>query len=333
MEDRGQHRMTQFLPKRVSYPQNWQAYDNAQQQELTSFMPLLADLCKNVNQPGYRFGRPKLPISDMVFSSALKVYSTFSLRRFMSQMQRAIELGFIETSCSYVSVSNFMRKKELTPILQDLIRLSSLVLASVETDFGVDSTGFSTSKFARYFSYKHGKVKDYKVWIKAHVASGLKTNIVTAVELTQDDSNDSKFFIPLLERTAKGFEMKVSVCDKAYNSRKNVQFVEDMGGTAYIPFRKNARGLAMGSPAWNRMYHYFMLHNEEFMKHYHKRSNCETTFHMIKAKFQNHVRSKDPTAQINEVLLKVLCHNICVVIQEIHELGIQADFVNVGSGT
>lgn len=326
--------MTDFTPKqKISYPQNWQAYDNAQCQELITFMRLLSDLCRNVEQPPYQFGRPELSFSNMVFASALKVYSTFSLRRFMSQMQRAVEQNYLDTSCSYVSVSNFMRKKELTSILQELIRLSSLPLASVETDFGVDSTGFSTSKFARYFSYKHGKVKDYKVWIKAHVASGLKTNIVTAVALTQDDSNDAKYFIPLLEKTAMGFELKVAVGDKAYNSRKNVQFVEDMGGIAYIPFRKNATGLAMGSPAWNRMYHFFMLHNEEFMKHYHKRSNCESTFSMIKAKFKDSVRSKDPTAQINEVLLKVLCHNICVVNQEILELGIKADFLNVGTGT
>lgn len=326
--------MDEFQDKqRTSYPQDWKAYDAAQTLELSSFTKLLSDLCKNVEQPSYDFGRPKLPFSDMVFASALKVYTTFSLRRFLSQMQRAVELKFIDTSCSYVSVSNFMRKKELTPVLIDLVRLSSLPLASVETTFGVDSTGFSTSTFARYFSYRHGKVKDYKVWIKAHVASGLKTNIVTAIHLTQDDSNDSKFFIPLLERTAMGFDLKVAVADKAYNSRKNIQFVEDIGGVAYIPFRKNARGLAMGSPAWNRMYHFFELHREEFLKLYHKRSNCESTFSMIKGKFRGSVRSKDLTAQINEVLLKVLCHNICVVNQEIHELGIQADFVNVGSGT
>ncbi len=35
---------------------------------------------------------------------------------------------------------------------------------------------------------------------------------------------------------------------------------------------------------------------------------------MIKTKFTDVVRSKDKTAQINEILLKVLCHNICVLI-------------------
>ncbi|MBA7606118.1 hypothetical protein ES703_13257 [subsurface metagenome] len=47
---------------------------------------------------------------------------------------------------------------------------------------------------------------------------------------------------------------------------------------------------------------------------------------MVKAKFGDFVRSKDKTAQINEVLLKILCHNICVVIQDMHELGIVPQF-------
>jgi transposase len=58
------------------------------------------------------------------------------------------------------------------------------------------------------------------------------------------------------------------------------------------------------------------------MQHYHKRSNIESTFSMIKRKFGDSVRSKTLTAQINEILCKILAHNLCVVIQETHELGI-----------
>jgi hypothetical protein len=49
---------------------------------------------------------------------------------------------------------------------------------------------------------------------------------------------------------------------------------------------------------------------------------------MIKTKFGGSVRSKSPIAQVNEVLCKILCHNICVLIQSIYELGIEADFWN-----
>jgi len=47
----------------------------------------------------------------------------------------------------------------------------------------------------------------------------------------------------------------------------------------------------------------------------------------IKSKFSGAIKSKNKTAQINELLLKILCHNICVVIQEVNELGIKSEFV------
>ena len=42
----------------------------------------------------------------------------------------------------------------------------------------------------------------------------------------------------------------------------------------------------------------------------------------IKAKFGGSVRCRKPVAQVNEVLCKILCHNICVLIQSMYELGI-----------
>ena len=77
---------------------------------------------------------------------------------------------------------------------------------------------------------------------------------------------------------------------------------------------------------WKKMYYFFQLHNEEFLGHYHKRSNVESTVNMIKSKFGDSVRSKTWTAQINEVLCKIICHNLCCVIMKMHTLGIKADF-------
>jgi transposase len=74
------------------------------------------------------------------------------------------------------------------------------------------------------------------------------------------------------------------------------------------------------------MFHYFHYRRGEFLGHYHKRSNVESTFSMIKAKFRDHVRSKTDVAMVNEVLCKIICYNICCLIQESHELGIEAEF-------
>ncbi len=56
------------------------------------------------------------------------------------------------------------------------------------------------------------------------------------------------------------------------------------------------------------------------MEHYHKRSNVESTFSAVKAKFGESVMSKNRTAQINEILCKVIAYNITVLIHEMIEL-------------
>lgn len=115
--------------------------------------------------------------------------------------------------------------------------------------------------------------------------------------------------------------------DKAYLSAENFRYVADRGGMAFIPFKENSRpNHRTGDQLWRNMYYFFQLRRSEFMNFYHKRSNVETTFSMIKAKFGKRLKSKTEKAQINELLCKVLCHNICCVIQSIYELGIETDF-------
>src|SRR5581483_10824873 len=77
---------------------------------------------------------------------------------------------------------------------------------------------------------------------------------------------------------------------------------------------------------WEKMFLHYTLHTDEFLPHYHQRSNVESTFSMVKAKFTDHVRSRTEDAMTNEVLCKFLCHNICVVHQSQVELGIEAIF-------
>ena len=69
---------------------------------------------------------------------------------------------------------------------------------------------------------------------------GVKTNIVTAGEVTETAAHDAQFFAPLVGTTAREFDVQEVSADKAYLSRKNLHTVEDVGGTAYIPFKSNS---------------------------------------------------------------------------------------------
>jgi transposase len=74
------------------------------------------------------------------------------------------------------------------------------------------------------------------------------------------------------------------------------------------------------------MYYYFAYNQQWFMERYHQRSNVESTFSMIKAKFGDSLRSKTKTAQVNEALCKILCHNLCCLIQSMFEFQIKPEF-------
>ena len=113
--------------------------------------------------------------------------------------------------------------------------------------------------------------------------------------------------------------------DKGYISQKNLQATVDVGAVPFIPFKSNTQP-DRGSDLWSKMFHYYSYKREEFLAHYHKRSNVETASSMIKAKFGERLRSKNATAQINEALTKVLCHNLCVVIQSMYELNVTPEF-------
>jgi hypothetical protein len=49
---------------------------------------------------------------------------------------------------------------------------------------------------------------------------------------------------------------------------------------------------------------------------------------MIKQRFGDFVMTKNNLSQTNEILARILCHNICVLIQEIYLSNIEIDFIN-----
>lgn len=331
-QDDGSNAETQFC--RVSYGQNWAAYNAAQVYEQELFATLLRDLCDTIPQPPQAKGRPRLPLSDMVFAVGTKVYSLMSARRAMTDIRNAKANDKLDDTPCFNSILGYLRKPEMTALLKGLIDLSAQPLKAVETEFAADSSGFSTSVYDRWFDEKWGKKKSAAKWIKAHIMCGVKTNIITAVEVTETAAHDSRFFEGMVDDTAKSFTVQEVSADKAYLSRKNLHAVEKVGGTAYIPFKTNSlptpRNGTKPDSLWQKAYHYYQYRRADFLEHYGKRSNVETTFWMVKAKFGASVRSKDTAAQINEVLVKILCHNIVVLIASMFELGVMPVFEAAG---
>jgi transposase len=314
------------VPKKKTYKQDWPVYDLAQRTEKDRFQELLADLCVRIPEPPkHPLGRPATPLADQVFASAFKVFSTVSLRRFGCDLKDAHEKGYLATLMNPLSIGHYLENTTLTPILESLIVRSSLPLKSIETVFAPDSTGFSTSRFVRWYDEKYGAERSGRDWVKAHAICGVKTNIVTSVIIEGQNANDCPMFKDLVATTAENFKIEDVPADKAYLSKKNLEQVDALGGTAFIPFKCDSVPGEAGT-IWEKMFHFYNYKRDEFLSRYHKRSNIESTFSMVKAKFRDHVRSKTDVAMKNEVLCKFLCHNIVVIHQSILELGIEGEF-------
>jgi transposase len=310
--------------KRTTYPQNWPAYNAAQTSEKHAFQALLHDLCSMIQEPPQHKGRPRLPLSDSIFSAVFKVYSTVSGRRFTCDLADAKERGHINRMPHYNSIFAVMEDEAVTPILKRMIEISALPMKAVETSFACDSSGFSGSRFDRWYDHKFGQHRIKRTWVKAHIMCGVKTNVITAVEIHGKDAGDCVQLPPMLAATAANFAVQEVTADLAYSTKANLSTIDAMGAVPLIPFKSHVTGTTGG--VWSKMFHYFNLHREAFMARYHQRSNVETTFSMVKAKFGDSVRSKTDTAMRNECLCKFVCHNICCVIQEMHELGISPTF-------
>jgi transposase len=310
--------------KEVTYPQAWSAYNEAQTSEQDRFQSLLRDLCSGMPTEPQKVGRPRLPLSDALFNITFKVYSTVSQRRFMSDLREAHKRGYISKIPHFNSISNYLERPELTSLLQRCIIKSSLPLQSIETDFAADSSGFTTCRFHRWFDHKYGEIRQKHDWVKCHVMVGVKTNVVTAVEILGRNTGDAKMLPALLNTTAQNFDIREVSADKGYASKANVDAITNIGATPFISLPDHVKGLGGGT--WQKMFHYFQFRREEFMQHYHKRSNVESAFSMMKRKFGDGLRSKTDTAMVNEALCKILCHNLVVLIHEMSELGIEPVF-------
>ena len=225
--------------KQKTYTQEWTAYNQAQQNEKAQFQSLLNELCKGIGEPSQTNGRPRKALEDMLFACVYKVYSTFSSRRFTTDLREAKKKGFISDESHFNSISRYLRKEMVTPYLEMLIEESSLPLTAFEKNFSVDASGLSANGTFTWHHAKHTEPRliEKKDWLKIHCCVGNLTNIVTAVEVTEKYDNDSPYFEPLVKQTAENFQMDEVSGDGAYLSKDNMQTALDVGAYPYFAWK------------------------------------------------------------------------------------------------
>ena len=143
-----------------------------------------------------------------------------------------------------------------------MIEESARPLKAVETEFAVDSSGFSCCVYKRWYDHKYGRMQAANEYVKAHVMVGVTTNVVTSVEVTPSSTNGYNVLPYPLKATAPSFQRDEALIRKAYSGRSNVQAIHAAGATPLIPFRSNAKASTPG--LWQEAFTFFQDHTDEF---------------------------------------------------------------------
>ncbi len=320
---------TQNRLKEYSENFDWHNYNKSQTNEKTFFLKLLDELCSILdtdldNREGRKCGND----AHKIFCMCIKTYINTSARRVISDLKICQKLGYLKSVSHFNTILNYYNDRTLTKTLKFLIELSAKPLAQLERSFAVDASGIGLRQYISRWSGIRQEYRKHKQYKKIHVIFGTLTNVAACCFVTRGDKADSPYFKKLLKRVVKNFNVEEVSADLAYSGRENIRICQELKINPFIPFKINATGKARGCHAWRKAYDYFKNNPTEFLNRYHLRSNSETGFFMIKNKFGDFCRSKNTIAQQNEILCKILCHNICCLIQEIFLHNIEVNFLD-----
>jgi IS5 family transposase len=218
-----------------------------------------------------------------------KFYETEEVLSMMPPVQGALGLTQVPDYTTMCKALKRLRSR----ILVVLLYLSACLLpCSGET--GIDGTCFD-----RRHSSKH-YIKRCKIRIgsmKVTFIVDTKHMTILGVHITVTRKHDTQIIIPLVNKTAMKFLIKVLTGDKGYDDQKIRKELRSMGIRPLIRHREfkpvnKAQNARMKK------------------KDYHQRSKTETVNSMVKRKYSDTLYTKTFWNQVKEVLFMAVVHNI-----------------------
>jgi len=305
---------------------DWFEYNEAKTRRFQTFLSLLLLILDTVPLPSlYKGkGRKPIPTRDIIICLSLKIYYKISYRDLIGELkQHKKELG-LEKVPHFNTLRRYMVDPRITVMLGILLVFLLQPIATLETVFASDATGFGTSRKSEYFTVvvnsqakKEAKNKKLlqknkkKDFVKLHITIGTFSQMVVCAVSTIGKRNDSTQFKTMVKMVSSVFKIKEWLGDAGYLSRKACNLVSKQHGIPFFWPKSNSTAKSRGSYAWSNMITMFKNNLELFKKHYHQRSKVESVFSVIKNYFGSMVFSRCIEGQLNELLFKVLAYNLC----------------------
>lgn len=309
------------MSKKKRWPRDEVLYNEIQESEFLNFFDFIRFLT-------FKVCKGKKMRKIIVCLLVWHKFPTLSVRRARSLILlfKQVKLIDVKIPC-FKTLSTYRESALLNNILDELIEESSRPLAKIEQDFATDTTGIKTKLFSSWYSLRCKKRIRKRDHLTVHISTGVKSKIVTALNVEVKKGKDNVIFREHVDKTSKNFKINEWSGDGMYWAKKNCKKVSEKGGKPYFNCKSSWNGKQSGYPSWKEMNKKSKENKKEYGKHYHKRSNVETANQSKKMLHGDKVYSKLPSARINEETLRWINHNINVLNRAKYEWDIIPSFM------
>lgn len=295
------------MKKKKRWPRDEILYNKIQENEFLNFF----DFVKYLNFKVCKTKKMRNVLTCLIIWHKFPNLSTRRARGLLLLFKK-IKLINVKIPC-FKTLSNYREESLLVNVLDDLIEESSKPLAKIEHDFATDATGIKTKLFSSWYSLRCKKEIKKRDHLTIHITTGVKSNIVSALNVELESGKNNKIFREHVDKTSENFKINEFSGDGRYWCKENCRKVVEIGAKPYFKVWKNWAGKSRGCMPWKLMNLEFENNPKEYEKHYHKRSNVESANMSKKMIHDNKVYSKLDSARVNEETLRWINHNINVL--------------------
>ena len=175
----------------------------------------------------------------------------------------------------------------------------------------VDATGLESRYVSRYYVWRRGyKRFGRRQWPKLSVACDIHTHLLPGAFVSWGPSQDSPQFAPVLRQAAAKARWDQVLGDAAYDAEHNHVLCRETLGirSTVIPARRR------NSLKWPKAKYRRQMKRRFFRKIYGQRWQVESAFSRHKRLLGAFLRSRNEASQFNECLLRVLTHNLMILL-------------------
>jgi hypothetical protein len=264
-------------------------------------------------------GRPFKPLYPQVYQAVIRVAERMNLNANSGLMQTPNHLAHNPYGgISRTSLSRFLMAPTTREYLEKLLLLTLWPARPYEALVHPDGTGLTEQRFTAFFEEKYQVRKEWREhkWTYAEILWTYRYTMIAGCYAQQGPFGEAPWLLPLLERALVMLDVKELGGDKAYVANYIFEYARAHGIEAQIKLKANANPgkSSRENSAYKRTVHQARIDPEGYAAKANRRSNAEAGNHAFKAFLGDQIYSRDPVAQVDEILCMCIAYNLARLV-------------------